>query len=284
MNWANFCYTLLILLSIVLTIFTLIKTKNWILIPLLFLVSGMIFFGEYLVLFIFEGYTYKVNYFKEAYDNNYTGHIVSNVFILPSVAVFIAGFSLKLDKIVGIVFFFLGIEWIFIKLNFYEHRWWNFYFTGIVLTILFILAKGWKLRLENPSGRWVMRFGFLCILFCLHIILGEFPLAVVFDKIHYSPGWFNNSVRDNGVFYPLVGVTKAFISTILFAFVNKRYIVAVLILITSTALNTVLWLLKILHFQDFTILGLLIIDLIIFGLVLLMEKFIIRQKLSELKE
>jgi hypothetical protein len=280
MDWANICYTSLVLLSMVLVIFTLIKTKDWTLIPLLFLISGMIFFGEYLVLFIFQGYIYKVSYFKEAYYNDYTGHIISNVFALPAVAIFIAGFSLKFHKILWIVLFFIGLEWIFIKLNIYEHRWWNFYFTGIALTIVFTLAKGWKHYLENPSGRWIMRLGYLCILFCLHIILCEFPLIVVFEKIRYSPGWFENPFRDSGVFYPLVGVTKAFISTVLLVLVNSRLIAAALILIANTLFYIALLHLDILHFQGINIFGLLIIEMIILGLVSLMEKFIIRLKLT----
>jgi hypothetical protein len=282
MNWADFCYTGLIFMSVSALFYTIIRTKDKFLIPLFFLTVGMIFFGEYLVLFVFEGYIYKVDYFKEFYYNNYTGHIISNALSLPATAVLVAGFSLKFRHILGITLFFVGVEWLFLKLDIYEHRWWNLSFTAIALISLFVIVKKWYGYIKAPASPLLMGFGYVCILFSLHILLREFPLGVVLNKIKYSPGWFENPLRDSGVFYPLVGVTKSFIDTFFLRYVNNRYLAVVLMVSTSVLLDILLKSLNLMIFEGIGILGLIIIEVLIICVFVLIEEFILVKKLSKL--
>lgn len=131
----------LVVIALVLQAVSLIHRKDWKLLVLQLVISGIIHPFEIVVLILTKAYLYLPGILGDLRLDNYLGSYVSNSFIVPASAVAINAFSLSWSYIVGIAVIFTGIDWYFVTLGIYQHFWWKSAYTGIGLIILYGISK-----------------------------------------------------------------------------------------------------------------------------------------------
>lgn len=166
---ARYWYYGLVLLSLVLLAAALNHRRDWKLPVLHLIVFGIIQPFELFVLTT-NGYVYLPGVFGTAIDN-ILGAIVSDFFIIPAVAVLLNALELSWYPAVGAAAIFTVIDWYFSLLDIYRHFWWKSIYTGIGLTILFMLStRVWHGLKQHKAPRW----------FCLAVIyFTYFPLQAL---------------------------------------------------------------------------------------------------------
>jgi LPXTG-motif cell wall-anchored protein len=152
----------------------------------------------------------------DAYFDSNLGAVASNAFALPVTATFIATLQKNWLWIIGCTGFFVGVEWLFLKLNLYEHHWWSLAFTALCLPVYFYIGKKLNQKVLQPL-KGVTHFLLTYLIIGaissnLHII----PIMFLSART-YTPGWFENVSRDTSAFASLyylmaclyyVGMTK----------------------------------------------------------------------------
>jgi hypothetical protein len=138
----SFWYYGLILISLIVTGYTLWKKRDGRLLWLHVCLAGMIVPLEYVILVLFPAYQYSPQLTGDPWIDNILGSIASNEFILPSVAVAAAAFRLRFVWLLVISVLFMGVEWLFISLDIYGHYWWKYMYSGIGILIFLLLGKG----------------------------------------------------------------------------------------------------------------------------------------------
>ncbi|MEH7308247.1 hypothetical protein [Neobacillus drentensis] len=196
----SYWYYALLALSTSLFIFILVKKRNTQSLYLLLTMIGLAFIIETVIYNFLASYDYNPNFIKHNnfYDNN-LGAFVSNAFSLPIIATFIAVFGLNWIWIIFFSGFFVGVEWLFLKLHIYSHNWWRLAYTGLGLPFYFATAKSyykWILQPANGFKHYWILYLITCTISASAYIL---PIIFFSNRI-YSPGWFENSGRDSIAF------------------------------------------------------------------------------------
>lgn len=200
--------------------FTMYKKKNFIDLFSFFLFATTVaVWGEVIVLFLFDAYSYKPGIFIDPSAENILGHALPNIGLWAPTAVLIGAFSLSFRWIFLISIAYMIVEIIFLKLGIYEHHWWRTYMTGIATILYFTLIKIWYYNLkENPH--WLLRYiTFLCI--ACDIIHIPIFLLLLLGKQYFSIGWFANIYRDSTVFSVIYDQILAIIFTFFVCKFNK---------------------------------------------------------------
>jgi hypothetical protein len=196
----SYWYYALLVLSISLFCFILIKKRNTQSLYLLLTMIGGAFIIETIIYNFLGSYDYNPNFIKynNFYDNN-LGAFVSNAFSLPIAATLIATFGLNWIWIVLFSGLFVGIEWLFLKLHIYSHNWWRLAYTGLGLPFYFASAKIYYKWILQPSKG----FKYFWI---LYLIIGSISASahvlpiIFFSNRIYSLSWFENASRDSIAF------------------------------------------------------------------------------------
>ncbi len=188
-------FLVLIITSVLIFVFTLWNTKDKKLFILLFFMIGLAYVLEYFILVLFKSYEYNPNFVPETDLDNILGSLVSQAFAFPVIAVLIGAYQLKFRYIVLISFIFMGIEELFLSLGVYKHYWWKTIYTGIFMTIGFVIAKTWYAWLSNRFERWIhiltLFFSLLAINTTLMLLL-----IAMFKTHSIHVGWFKSETRD----------------------------------------------------------------------------------------
>ncbi|MEF2968685.1 hypothetical protein V3851_23060 [Paenibacillus sp. M1] len=222
-------YLLLIVTSLILIAISWYKSKQLMLIPYYICISGIIYIFELFVYVIFDSYKYMPGVFKNAYYDSTLGAVVSNGFIIPSACAFIAVLGLGIWWILLIGTGFMGVEQLFIYLGIYEHHWWRTIFTGIGVSVLFLMGK-WIWRKINASDK--SYFFRLLLLYLINVSLQGsimFFYIVLFHQIEYRIGWFDNPSRDNIALAALFSHIDSILFALVISLQAKWYWKAILI-------------------------------------------------------
>lgn len=196
----SYWYYALLVLSISLFTFILIKKRNTQSFYLLLAMIGLAFIIETVIYNFLASYDYNPNFIKnnKFYDNN-LGSFVSNAFSLPVIATLIATFDLSWIWMIIFTGLFVGIEWLFLNLHIYAHNWWRLSYTGLGLPFYFATAKSYYKSILQPAGG----FKYYWILYLITGSTSAFthilPMIFFSNRI-YTPGWFENSGRDSIAF------------------------------------------------------------------------------------
>jgi len=193
----SFWYYALLVWSISLFIFVLIKKRNTQSLFLLLTKIGGAFLIETVIYNFLASYDYNPNFINnnEFYDNN-LGAFVSNAFALPVIATIIAVFHLNWVWMLLFSGLFVGIEWLFLKLHIYSHNWWRLAYTGIGLPFYFATAKVYNKWISHPSKGFKHYWILYLITGSLSASAHVLPIIFFSNRI-YSPGWFENPGRDS---------------------------------------------------------------------------------------
>jgi len=114
------------------------KLKNtW---TLLFANIGMAFLFEYVVLNLFQAYTYKPKLLKKRYFDNILGAILSQAIYIPVSSTFITIFKKDWKWKIGFSIYFYCIERLFIWLKIYEIKWWKPVYTFFLLPTYYVMS------------------------------------------------------------------------------------------------------------------------------------------------
>ncbi|MRH45053.1 hypothetical protein GH741_20640 [Aquibacillus halophilus] len=120
---------------------------------------GLAYFFEYIVLNLFNAYTYKPSIIKKRYLDNIFGAILSQGIFVPITTTFLTIFQKGWRWRLGFIFYFMFIEKLFIRLNIYKVNWWKSIYTVILMPIYFfisnkfyktlLLKKDWSLKIAH---------------------------------------------------------------------------------------------------------------------------------------
>jgi hypothetical protein len=150
---AAYWYYGLIIISLILLAVSLVHKRDWKLLVLQINVAAIIHPFEIIIFVLMNAYQYFPGILSDPKVDNYLGSYISNLLIVPASAVIINAFSLSLGYILGIAGLFAGIDWYFTVLGIYKHLWWKSIYTGVGLSIMYILSRRiWAgLQEKQPS-------------------------------------------------------------------------------------------------------------------------------------
>lgn len=206
-------YLLLVIASLAFIALSWFKTKSLKLIPFYICIAGAVYIFELIIFVLLNSYIYKPGILHNSFYDSALGAIVSNGFIVPSTCAFIAVYGVRFRWILLIAAGFMGIEQAFIHLGIFEHHWWRTIYTGIGLTLLFPMGKWLWNSLLRPDQPYLFR---VVMLYVINVSLQGTVMScflLIFYRIGFRPGWFEDPARDNLAFATLI----VHIDSVLFA-------------------------------------------------------------------
>lgn len=187
-------YLMLTVFSIIILVYTLIKQDTKKGLAIYFVISGMAYALDFLVLIIFHGYEYHPYVYKEMWWDITLGSMISQGFAVPAIGTFLIMFNFRFGWYVVAGLFFMGIEEIFIHLGIYKHLWWHTIYTGSLILMGYLFARLWKGYLKEPTKlAQYLNMYFLALLVCNTI---RFILSSIFHTHGFHLGWFEDVIRD----------------------------------------------------------------------------------------
>ncbi|MGE6256651.1 hypothetical protein ACQKCU_01890 [Heyndrickxia sporothermodurans] len=238
MNFNTYWYFGLLILSLLLLGFTYMKKRSK---QIFYLYLTMIGYGYIIETTIFNflgSYNYYPHIVKypSFYDNN-LGAFFSNAFALPASATFIATFHLKWGWMFFFSGIFVGIEWLFMKLNIYSHNWWKLLYTGLGIPFYFAMGKLFFKRIQFPVKGFIQ---YLIHFLSVSGIYGSAHiLPIIFFKNRvYQPGWFVDQGRDSiafaAIFYLYASLLFCLVVNIHWKTKWTKYILTAFIMLIAT--------------------------------------------------
>jgi len=158
-----------------------------------FLFSASItWFGEFLVLGIFDSYAYKPGIASDQWAENLAGHLFLNTSMFPAAALLAVVYSLEYTGSALIIAGFILAEGLFMKLGIYEQHWWRYYMSCINTALFLSIVKKWFPRI-SPAKYDISRLLTLYFIGFLFLHTTS-PLLLLMGKQHYSLGLITNAV------------------------------------------------------------------------------------------
>ncbi|TYS18625.1 hypothetical protein FZC78_03625 [Rossellomorea vietnamensis] len=148
-------FLLLGIFHCVLLLIVLVRRKQRITLVLLFTNMGFAYLFDYLILNLFNAYTYKPHVMKNRSLDNIFGAILSQDVYVPVGATFITAFRGDWRWKISFSLYFYFIEKLFLKLGLYTVHWWRSYYTPIFLCLYFYLSDGAYIVLKNKK-KWAL--------------------------------------------------------------------------------------------------------------------------------
>jgi hypothetical protein len=177
---------------------------------------GFAYLLEYVVLNVYQAYTYKPKVIKKNFFDNVFGAILSQGIFVPFTAIFSTVLKLGwVGKLLGGVYFTL-VELLFLRLKVYKHNWWRTIYTLILIPLYFKISDWWDILLGkgNPVVRFISLF--------LMILVTEANLLFLFAitrKVRFGAGKFH-SWKEHFIIVPLYAITLSIFST--FSFLEQN--------------------------------------------------------------
>jgi hypothetical protein len=200
LSYNSFWYIGLGILSIIMLLYVMYRTKNYRNFLLFLMMVGTGYIIEFIIYILFGSYQYypKIILHDPYYDSN-LGAIASNLLALPVAATFIAAFQLNWIWIFSLTAYFVGIEWLFLELDIYKHNWWKLGYTAMGLPFYFSLAKWYVKWIMRPINSFTRP---LILSLITGSILGTMQILPImfFNSREYHVGWFENPSRDTTAF------------------------------------------------------------------------------------
>lgn len=202
---------LLLALFQFLFVFLLKKRKSpntWV---LFFSNIGMAFIFEFIVLNIFQAYTYKPSLLKKRYFDNILGAILSQGLYIPVSSTFISVFKKRWGWKFGFTFFFYCIERLFLSLKIYDTNWWKPVYTVILLPIYYVLSDFIYKGLQQQKIILKKLAHYLTIM----VIETIFMYVLAYNGLIRFRNGKSHSIRVHFMIAPLYPLIMSFMSTYL---------------------------------------------------------------------
>ncbi|MCR2806900.1 hypothetical protein [Paenibacillus soyae] len=172
-------YLLLSLMAVCTMGYLVVRTRSYYPVVLFFAFSGMIYLFEYFILVLFRAYRYMPGVLENPAYDSMAGALVSNLLTIPSIAAALIILKLRKRWILFFALFLTGVEWLFLRLDIFEHYWWKLPFTTINIAFFLSLAVYWSKRLEKGGG--FIRY--LTILMLALSIIDTLAIALLFTGL-----------------------------------------------------------------------------------------------------
>ena len=193
-----FWFIILGFIGVISSVYTIYKKRDKFKISTLIVfymaVAGLTWICEFLVLGLFNSYIYRTGIFKDVWEQNLLGHLILNTSLYPATALIMVAFSLKYKWISFVAIIFTLIDYLYVKLNIYEHHWWKFYMTAITVVIVMLLENYWFKKIQENRSKIIraITFYFVAIL----IIHAPAPILMLLNKQYYKLYFINNLFKD----------------------------------------------------------------------------------------
>lgn len=152
--------------------------------------TGITWLGEFTVLGLFDSYVYKTGLFVDPWAQNLLGHLILNITLYPAIAIVCVAYGHRYWGIGLTSALFVFIEYLFVKMGLYEHHWWRYYMTGIVVIVYLLFSKYWYPEMVQRPYGFVRNFTYYFV--ALVIIHIPSPVLLLLGKQHYQMGFVNN--------------------------------------------------------------------------------------------
>ncbi|RIX51405.1 hypothetical protein D3P08_15915 [Paenibacillus nanensis] len=203
-------YIGLIIPSIILLIWLLIKTKQFHTFVIFSSFAGMIYVFEVIIVVVLGAYEYMPQVTPIKYLDSMIGASVSNTFTVPSIAALIAVFQLRFRWIAFFSLLLGGIEILFLHWGIYKHEWWRVSYSIAGFVFYFSLTKWW-FRQFYEGSRPIQAVTFF--LYTMSLIY-TFVLVLMLSGIRlFKPGIFHDVYRDDTFFTTMYGLLKTTLIT-----------------------------------------------------------------------
>lgn len=183
------------------------KFKNtW---TMLFANIGMAFLFEYVVLNLFQAYTYKPKLLKKPYFDNILGAILSQALYIPVSSTFITIFRKDWKWKIGFSLYFYCIEKLFIWLKIYEIKWWKPVYTFVLLPTYYVISDFFYKGLchQKMISRKLVYYLTIVVIDTIFMYFLAYK-----EVIRFKIGKIN-SIRVHFMIAPLYSIIMSFIST-----------------------------------------------------------------------
>ncbi|WNS73839.1 hypothetical protein RRV45_13015 [Bacillus sp. DTU_2020_1000418_1_SI_GHA_SEK_038] len=247
----SFWYLSLVFISLIVFILVYIKSNHFRKdLAVYIFAAGLSFFGEVIVLILFQAYDYYPHFLKEHWSDNIVGALISQGFIIPIALMAIGAFQLREKWVILIIFVIILIEELFLRLGIYEHNWWLTWYTFGLLLFASYIMKWWRRKLNNPSI-W-MQFITIYMLFTIILHTITFFLSAVLKLSWYSMDLFESIYKDHTILKTMINIILTIPLTAIVLF-SYKYVTLIALFIFTVIFNTVLIKLGILYVIDFKV-------------------------------
>jgi hypothetical protein len=231
---------------------------------------------EVFVLVIWEAYVYKPQVFSDAYKDSICGHLLANSTLYPGTALLVGAFALRYRWILLISLFYTLVEVLFLRLDLYEHRWWQLYMTAGGAFLFHCAAKIWYRKLRVPAYNlpWYITF-----YFAGRRVLG-IPLNILDfgGMLKFNVAWMDSLQRGHSVFTAVYQFGMA-VFLLLFVSVLKKWYYKLVPLVLFPAANFILIRMGILDLKDgMNLLYFTLVQAGCLGMYILLDKYTLRNK------
>jgi len=176
---------------------------------------------EFIVLGIFNSYSYKTGLFTDVWAQNLLGHLILNTTLYPAAAIVTVSQSRRYIWISFFAIFFTLIEYLFIQLGIYDQHWWRYYMTIITVVILISISSQWFDRINHGCSGLTRSITFYFV--AMLLIHTPAPVLLLLGKQYYQINLTNNLYRSSIMaifFYHLI---EAFILVLFTCILKKWY-------------------------------------------------------------
>lgn len=235
-------------------------------------------FGEFLVLGIFDSYAYKPGLFPDQWAEDLLGHLLLNTSMFPAAAILTVTYSLSYRGIFLISAAFVLSEYLFVHLGIYEQHWWRYYMSGINTVAFLLIARSWFAKVKHPQHN-IPRL-FTCYFVAFILVHTPTPLLLLMEKQYYTMelirNFIGNMYRTSIIIifsYHMVEVALL----ILFVCVLDKWYWKVVPFVIACAGQSILAKIHILNFQNgWKLIYLLLLYFISLSAFMLIEKYALR--------
>ncbi|OLS39907.1 hypothetical protein [Bacillus sp. MRMR6] len=252
-------FVLLLMIHTALLVFTFHKNKQRKkLFVLLMSNIGVAYLFEYIVLNIFNAYTYKPKIMKKPFFDDIVGAILSQAIFVPFTAVFLTSVKIGwIGKFIGGLYFSI-VELIFVRLKIFKKHWWKTIYTLILIPVYFKFSDLWNWGLNQKfRGLRVMSLFLMMMVTEANVLF----LFAATRKFRFGIGKFH-SWKEHFVIVPLYAIATSLMSTIILLRENtwrKKFTA----LLSSIVLNTFFKKIKLLrskiHWLEFILIRIILI-------------------------
>lgn len=209
--------------------------------------TSVTWIGEFIVLGLFNSYAYKTGIYISPWAQNILGHLILNSTFYPGTAILAAAFSLGYGWILLITVFYLLVEFWFLKLGIYEHHWWRYYMTGLIIFIYQIFTKIWFSKLNKMQNQFIRISTFYLAGFV--ILHYPIPILLLLGKQYYNVYWAPDIYLSSTMFIFLYQLVESLILVFFVSVLKKWYWMLAPFLIAFVGQSTLVYL-NILVFQN----------------------------------
>lgn len=221
MEFNSWWYLGLIVLSLIIQIFIYIKVRRIRFMLFHFAMMAVGYTVDMIIYIFGNGYMFypKIIDNNAFYDGN-VGGIISDVFIVPSLAGLISVFNLNWLWMCFFAAFLYLVEWLFTELNIYVQNWWKTWYTTFGLIFVYFplgkyLYKKISKPLQGTMHSVILYLVILSLLGLIHMV----PIMWLSNR-SYLPGWYQDPAQDTTAFAALYQI---FVSVIMVILVKIRW-------------------------------------------------------------